>query len=153
MNDFENDKQEYDPNAFEIEAFRDVVRSHWVYHGICNLMNWSVFKNSDGVWQIEIAPPFQIVYAGPDDGKTVWTPFEFDIAGFLKDPDVDFHECGVMTRSEVNNTQPFLGIIGTYQGKEFAMRIHLEPDPETLPLEVIDRIKNEVRNIPEGEQS
>ncbi len=58
-----------DPDDFDIESFRDVVRSHWVYHGQCNLMNWSVFAREDGVIQIEICPPFQIVYGGSDDGK------------------------------------------------------------------------------------
>ena len=26
-----------DPDEFDIESFRDVIRSHWVYHGLCNM--------------------------------------------------------------------------------------------------------------------
>ena len=64
MNDFEND-----PDEFDIESFRDVIRSHWVYHGMCNMMNWAVFTRDDLVTQIEIAPPYQIVYGGPEWAK------------------------------------------------------------------------------------
>lgn len=137
-----------DPDDFDIESFRDVVRSHWVYHGQCNLMNWSVTHRDDGVTQIEICPPFQIVYGGPDDGKMVWTPFQFQVLDFLSEADVDeVQECGVMTYSLQDGHGPFIGIVGSYRGKQFAMRIHLEPDPTTEPLELIDRIKNEVRAI------
>lgn len=148
MNDFENDT-----GAFEIESFRDVVRSHWVYHGLCNMMNWSVFLREDEVTQIEVCPTFQIVYGGPDDGKKVWTPFQFQVLDFLNEADVDeVQECGVMTYSLQDGHGPFIGIVGSYRGKQFALRIHLEPDPATEPLELIDRIKNEVRAIP-GETS
>jgi len=133
---------------FEIEAFRNVVRSHWIYHGLCNMTNWFVFKRDDEVTQIEIAPPFQIVYGGSEDGKTVWTPFEFDIQSFVNEPDVDeIQECGAMTYSLQHKIGPFLGIVGSYRGKQFAMRIHLAPDPITEPVEIIDCLKNEVRNI------
>jgi hypothetical protein len=144
MNDFEND-----PDEFDIESFRDVIRSHWVYHGMCNMMNWSVFTRDDWVTQIEIAPPYQIVYGGPEDGKKVWTPFEFDI-GILNEPDFDeVRESGVVTYSVQDNHGPFIAIVGNYRGKPFALRIHLEPDPTTEPLEVVDRIRNEVRAIEE----
>jgi hypothetical protein len=148
MNDFENDT-----GAFEIESFRDVVRSHWVYHGLCNMMNWSVFQREDEVTQIEVCPPYQIVYGGPDDGRKVWTPFQFQVLDFLNEADLDeVQECGVMTYSLQDGHGPFIGIVGSYRGKQFALRIHLEPDPATEPLELIDRIKNEVRAIP-GETS
>lgn len=142
-----------DPDEFDIESFRDVIRSHWVYHGLCNMMNWAVFTRDDSVTQIEIAPAFQIIYGGAEDGKKVWTPFEFDIVGFLNEPDLDeIQECGAMTYSLEESTGPFIGAVGTYRGKQFAMQIYLEPDPSTVPLELVDRIRNEVRNIT-GESS
>jgi len=143
MNEFEND-----PDEFDIESFRDVIRSHWVYHGMCNMMNWSVFTRDDLVTQIEIGPPLQTVYSGPDDGKIVWSPFEFDVLGFLGEEGIDdIEKCGVVTFSAQDNHAPFIGIVGSYRGKPFALRIHLEPDPTTEPLEVVDRIRNEVRTI------
>ncbi len=148
MNDFENDT-----GAFEIESFRDMIRPHWVYHGPCNMMNWAVFARDDEVTQIEVCPTFQIVYGGPDDGKKVWTPFQFQVLDFLNEADLDeVQECGVMTYSLQDGHGPFIGIVGSYRGKPFVLRIHLEPDPTTEPLELIDRIRNEVRAI-SGETS
>lgn len=145
MNDFE-----YDPDGFDIESFRDVIRSHWIYQGPCNMMNWHVTNRDDSVTQIEVCPSFQIVYGGPDDGKKVWTPFQFQVLDFLSEAGVDeVQECGSMTYSFRDGHGPFIGIVGSYRGKPFALRIHLEPDPSTEPLEVIDRIKNEVRRIEE----
>lgn len=146
MNDFEND-----PDEFDIESFRDAVRPHWFYHQRCNLMNWNVFKREDEVTQIQIAAPFQIICAASiDDGKKVWSPFEFDVFGFLGEEGIDeIEKVGVVTFSVQDNHGPFIAIVGSYRGKPFALRIHLEPDPATKPLEVIDRIKNEVRPIEE----
>ena len=110
------------------------------------MMNCHVLKREDEVWQVEIAPPFQIVYGGAEDGKQVWTPFEFNIAGFLDDPDIELvQECGAMTYSFQDNTLPFIGIAGSYRGKQFALRIYLEPDPSTKPIEIVDTIQDILR--------
>ncbi len=153
MSDFENDIDEYDPNAFDIESFRGVVGSHWNYLGLCNSMNWSVDKRDDDVWQIGFAPPFQIVYGGAEDGKKVWTPFEFDIIRFLNEPDVEeVIDCGVVTHNLKDDELPFIGIVGKYRGKQFAMRISMEPEPQTEPFEIVDTIQHIVRPIT-GEHS
>ena len=145
MNEFENDNDEFD-----IEAFREAIGPHWMYHQLCNSMNWSVIQRRESVTTIEIAPPFQIVYGGAEDGKIVWSPFEFDVFGFLGEEGFDdIEKCGVVTFSDQDNHGPFIGIVGSYRGKLFALRIHLEPQPETLPLEIVDRIRNEVRAIEE----
>lgn len=113
-------------------------------------MNWNVFKREDLVTQIEIAGPFQIIYGGAEDGKIVWSPYEFDVFGFLGEDGIDdIEKCGVVTFSVQDNHGPFIAIVGSYRGKPFALRIHLEPDPATKPLEVVDRINNEVRPIEE----
>ena len=145
MNEFENDSEEFD-----IESFRDAIRPHWVYHQLCNMMNWSVIQRRDSITTIEIAPNFQFIYGGAEDGKKVWSPFEFNVFGFLGEPGIDeIEKVGVVSFSDQDNHGPFIGIMGSYRGKPFAMRIHLEPQPETFPLEVVDRIKNEVRPIEE----
>lgn len=142
-----------DDDDFEIEDFRREVQARWTYQGQCNISNWSIFRREDAVWQIEVAPVFQEIYSGDeDDGKKVWVPFEFDLAAFMIESGVDVDECGVQSFSAESNSLPCIGIVGAYRGKSFALRIHLEPIPNTSPIEVIDRIKNEVRNI-SGESS
>ena len=137
-----------DTDDFEIEDFRREVQARWTYQGQCNISNWSIFRREDAVWQIEVAPVFQEIYSGDeDDGKKVWVPFEFDLAAFMIESGVDVDVCGVQSFSAESNSLPCIGIVGAYRGKSFALRIHLEPIPNTAPIEVIDRIKNEVRNI------
>ena len=145
MNEFENDSDEFD-----IEAFREAIGPHWMYHQLCNSMNWSVIQRRESVTTIEIAPPFQIVYGGAEDGKIVWSPFEFDVFGFLGEEGFDdIEKCGVVSFSENDLHGPFVEIVGSFRGRRFAIRIHLEPQPETDVREVVDRIKNEVRAIEE----
>jgi hypothetical protein len=141
---------EYDPDGFDIESFRDVIHPHWTYHSLCQSLNWAMFAREDGSTQIEICPPYQLVYGGPDDGKMISAPFEFDIFGFLGEEGIEeIEKVGVVSYSEQGSHGPFLGIVGSFRGKPFSLRIHLEPQPETDPHEIVDRIKNEVRKIEE----
>ena len=145
MNEFENDNDEFD-----IEAFREAIGPHWMYHQLCNSMNWAVLSRDDLVTHIEIAPPLQSIYSGPDCGKIVWSPFEFDVFAFLGEAGIDdIEKVGVVTFSEQDGHCPFIGIIASFRGKPFSLRIHLEPQPETEPREIVDRIRNEVRAIEE----
>lgn len=145
MNEFESDSDEFD-----IEAFRDAIRPHWMYYQLCNMMNWFVFTREDSVTHIEISPPFQITYGGAECGKKVWSPFEFDVLGFLGEEGIDdLEKCGVVSFSAQDHHCPFIGIIASFRGKPFSLRIHLEPQAETEPREIVDRIKNEVRAIEE----
>lgn len=152
MNDFDENEQECDADEFDIETFRRVVQSHWSYLSNSNISNWAIHKRDDQVWQIGAAPVFQEVYGGTDDGKRVWSAFEFDIAGFLVEPDVEVDECGAMSFQESTDTRPFIGFVGSYKGQPFVFQLNLEPIPDTEPLEIIDTLKNEVRSIP-GETS
>lgn len=147
MSEFLFDLSEYDPNQFEMDSFRDVIAKHWNYLGFCNGMNFSVYQRDDDVWQIEMAPPMQIVYGGKEDGMTVWCPFEFHILEFLNEPDIEeITVAGAMTYSLKENSQPFLCFLGTFRGMKFALRICLVPFANAKPTEIIS---NEVRCIEE----
>ena len=147
MSESEEFAEEFDPDEFDIESFQNVVRSHWTYLSKGNISNWAIHKRDDNVWQIGSAPVFQEVYGGTDDGKRVWSAFEFDIGGFLVESDVELDECGAMSFEQATNTRPFIGFVGTYKDKPFAFQLHLEPIPDTEPWEILDTIKDEVRPI------
>lgn len=139
--------EDFDPDEFDIESFRNVVRSHWIYLGRGNIANWAIHKRDDNVWQIGAAPVFQEVYGGSDDGRLVWSAYEFDIGGFLTEPDIEVDECGAMSYEQATNTLPFVGFVGSYKGLPFAFQLNLEPIPDTEPSEVLDTIQDEVRAI------
>lgn len=147
MNDFVEDQEECDPDEFDIESFRRAVLSHWKYLSKGNISNWAIHKRHDNVWQIGAAPVFQEVYGGIEDGKRVWSAFEFDIMDFLAEPELTVTECGAMSFEEATNTRPFVGIVGSYKGQPFVFQLNLEPIPDTEPLEILDTIQDTVRPI------
>ena len=145
MNDFDENDQEGDADEFDIESFRQKVLSHWKYLSRSNISNWAIHKRDDGIWQIGAAPVFQECYGGSDDGKRVWSAFEFDIAGLVVEPDLEIDECGAMSFEEATNTRPFIGFVGSFKGQPFVFQLNLEPIPNTEPLEILDTIQDEVR--------
>ena len=132
--------------GFDIAELRQAVEHHWQHHGKCNHLNWSIFERDDGVWQIEVAPIFQEVFGGEDDGKKVWTGFEFSLSEFLAEPGVDVEDFGAASYCIDCNETPIIAVRGRYLGVPFVMKLHLEPVPSD-PVEIIDKIKNEVRKI------
>ena len=145
MSESEEFAEEFDPDEFDIEAFRAIVLSHWKYLSRSNISNWAIHKREDGVWQVGAAPVFQECYGGEDDGKRVWSAFEFDIMDFLSEPELVVEECGAMSYEEATNTRPFIGIVGSFKGQPFVFQLNLEPIPDTEPLEIVDTIQDIVR--------
>ena len=76
---FESEDTDEFADEFDIESFRQKVLSHWKYLSKSNISNWAIHKRDDNVWQIGAAPVLQECYGGEDDGKRVWSAFEFDI--------------------------------------------------------------------------
>lgn len=134
--------------SFDITDFKQAVERHWHHHAPCRHLLWR--ENGEGdSFQVEVAPVYQEVVGGNQDGMTVWSGFRFDLSGFLAERGVLAE--GVVAASycvECSET-PYVGIKGTYLGKPFGLRLHLEPIPGTPPVEVIDTIKMQVRDIQE----
>ncbi len=136
------------PHTFEISDFKQAVERHWRYHAPSRTLQWKVTDTEDG-WQIEVAPTFQEIVGGEQDGMKVWARFQFDVSAFLA-------ERGVLVESvlaasycvECAETPHFI-IRGTYLGESFRLKLHLEPIPNTEPMEVIDTIRQQLRDIKE----
>lgn len=135
------------PDKFDIAGLRQAVENHWHHHGNCHHLNWSVFERDDDVWQIGVAPIFQEVFGGEDDGKNVWMGFELDLSGFFAEPGVFALEFGAVSYCIDCNATPIIGVRGRYQGVPFVMKLHLEPIPDSDPVEIIDTLNGEVRAI------
>ena len=91
----------------------------------------------------------QEVLGGEDDGKRVWSGFEFDLYGFSLEPGIEFRDVGVMSQTLEHADAPLLGISGQYFSQPFILRIHLEPVAGSEAREIVDTIRNEVRSIEE----
>ncbi len=132
----------------KLEDFKRAVSRHWKHHAPCQHLNWLVKEGDEGLL-IEVAPPFQEVVGGDQDGSKVWAGFRFDLSAFLA-------EWGLLVENVVAASYcvectdtPYIGIKGTYYAKAFDLRIRLEPIPDSAPVEIIDILKHQVRAIEE----
>jgi hypothetical protein len=109
---------------------------------------WAVASDPHtGEAQVEVAPVFQEVYGGEEDGRRVWTGFRFDLSGFAAEPGVEVREAGAVSYCAGCSPTPALAVRGAYLGHPFALRLHLEPVPGGEPVEVIDAINHTTRPI------
>lgn len=111
-------------------------------------MLWKVLEDDDG-WQIEAAPAFQEVVGGDQDGSKVWAGFRYDLSGFLAERGVLIESIMAMSYCVECAETPHFLITGSYFGESFRLKLHLEPIPATVPVEVIDTIRQQLRDIKE----
>jgi len=135
-------------DTFDIDAFRQAVERHWRYHAPCETLLWEVLEDDDG-WQIEAAPVFQEVLGGDQDGSKVWAGFRFDVSGLLAERGVLVERVLAASYCVECAETPHMGVRGTYFGESFRLKLHLEPIPNTEPVEIIDTLKQQVRAIQE----
>lgn len=132
---------------FDDEMFQQVVRSHWHYHALSEQACWKAEQDERGIWQCEITPVMQEIFGGEDDGKKVWSGFDFHLSGFSHEPGLQLLDYGVASRCNDDTPIPFLGIEGKYFGEPFVLRVGLEPLPDAKIVEVVDTVTKQVRPI------
>ena len=134
-----------------IEDFKEAVERNWRYHARSHSLLWRT-QEEGGEWKIEVAPVFQEVYGGDDDGKRVWAGFLFDTGDFSREEGVWVQEQAVASYCQECTDYPKLMLKGKYRGHQFMLHLFLEPIAGTEPVELIDTIKNEVRELRETQQ-
>lgn len=130
-----------------ITDFKQAVERNWMYHAPSHVLVWQQYEANDGC-RIEVAPAFQEVVGGEQDGMKVWAGFRFDVSGFVAERGILVE--GVLAASYCTQCSetPYIGIRGTFFGHPFDLKVHLEPFGGE-PVEIIDVLKNEVRDIKE----
>jgi hypothetical protein len=108
---------------------------------------WSATKMDDGVMKLSIAPIYQEILGGEDDGKLVWASFSMRLTELFADPHLEVNELGFRSYCEKNTPNPLIEIRGNYKSRLFNLTIHLEPQLDTDPIEIIDTIRNQTRAI------
>lgn len=126
-----------------------LIEKCWEHHGPCaHLHVTSAFDTNSHEWLIVAAPVFQEVLGGEDDGKTLWTSFVFQTEKLL----------GAMTEVRISagsfcihcNPVPTVTFKGRYRGHRANVQIILEPTPGSAPVEIIDTLRCEIRDVPKG---
>ena len=135
------------PLPFDVTAFQEVVRLRWSYHSPCEQVHWTSEQHEDGRWHITASPVYQEMWGGEDDGKRVWSGFDFELFGLSQESGMEFTNFGGMSRGAIYRPIPFLGVTGEYFGQPFVLHIHLEPIPHSGVKELLDMVLLEVRAI------
>ncbi len=133
-------------HPFWFDQFRRVVEKCWDHHGPCGSVRLdSALDVENGLWLLRAAPVFQEVFGGEDDGKQVWTGFEFHAFRLMRAMTV----WGVSATSCCSdcNPTPTITIQGSYRSHTIRLTICLEPIPGTPVVEIIDTLKNEIRKV------
>ena len=135
-------------DEFDVVGFKTAVEKHWNYHRPCRHRLWSSGRVGD-VIQLEVAPVFQEVLGGDQDGLRVWSAYSMRLSELFSEPGLEVTEFGYRSFCVECTPTPFFGIRGEYKGHPFVLMIHLEPIPDSQTVEVIDSIKNGTRAIKE----
>lgn len=136
---------------FDPDAFQEVVRDHWQNQNLSNTVRYRADFLED-TWQVGIAPVFQEVWGGDQDGERTWAPFEFNISGLFREPGMKIEEYAMRSRFCCDSPTPYFGIKGEYFREPFVLRIHLEPLPSSPIVEVVDVIRGEVRLVENADE-
>ena len=132
---------------FDEVGFKAAVERHWKYHRPCRHRMWSSERLEDGTMKLSAAPIFQEILGGDQDGMKVWSAFEMNLSDFFTEPGIEITEVGFRSVCIECTPTPFVGVRGKYKGQSFVLLIHLQPIPDTEPVEIIDTIKNTTRRI------
>jgi hypothetical protein len=131
-----------------VYSFAEIVNHHWTYHAPCESFNIDAnYDKQDKIWNLKIAPIFQEIYGGEDDGKKVWSPYEFSVFPFLQEPEIWFQTLNVFSRCKECESFAKMTFSGKYKKYFFSLDIFLEPHKESPAEEIIDMIEEKIREV------
>ena len=129
---------------FWFPGFKRLIEKCWNHHGPCKSIHlYSALDVEKGQWYFRASPVFQEVYGGKDDGKTVWTGFEFNV--FKLCPEMSVHSESVTSCRTHCNPTPAITFRGNYRGHIITLTVLLEPVPGSRPVEIVDTLTGGVR--------
>ena len=135
-----------DPNQFDEAGVRRLIQRHWTNNSPCKSLWVEVtYCPHRGDWNVLVAPSFQEIVGGSQDGQLVWSAFSFDISDFLEEPEIEVHSMGMWSFSVEHDSPPMVSFKCRFKGKPFFLRISLEPIKNSKALEFVDVNQNHVR--------
>lgn len=126
----------------------------WRHCVPCERFSVKCFLDDDtGEWRITAAPVLQEIFGGFEDGERVWSPFAFDatdliVGGLFSVPGLVIENVAVTSSSANRSFTPMLVVRGKCDGNKVSIRVLLEPTAGAEPVEVIDTIRNVIRERP-----
>jgi len=128
--------------------FLKLIYKHWQYHAMCKHINTQAyFDKEHDAWQFKAAPVYQEVLGGEDDGQKVWAGFLFDVGEFGRNKGVYIADHALQSFCGDCNNCPKMMVKGKFEGHSFYLQIYMEPVADTEPVEILDTIKEEIREF------
>ena len=132
---------------FDEDSLRQAVERHWHHLRRSHHIHWSCRQRTDEEgFFIETAPVIQELYGGEHDGAVTFAAFMFDLDGFFKELGLVVEKSFLMSLHVDDDTLPYFSVEGTYWGIPFLMELQLQPMSDGEPVEVIDVLKEELRD-------
>lgn len=126
-----------------------MIHRNWEYHSPSEKLNtMASYDFTEKIWNIKVAPVFQEVYGGTDDGKQVWSGFVFNLDEFAKENGMWVQNFAVASACRQCSPSPKLLVKGKFKGNCFILQLFLEPVPDSDPVEIVDMISQRVREMP-----
>lgn len=126
------------------DDLRHAIEGNWQHHGSCSQVAIkSLYDDQTGNWQIVVAPVFQEVLGGENDGLKVWTGFAFDISnmmGLFGMPGLRIDGIEARSRCVDFTPAPMIAMRCKLGIEKVVIQIHLEPVADSPVAEVIDTI-------------
>lgn len=130
---------------FNESDFHDVVQSNWLYMQPGIRTYWRC-TNAAGVWKAVIAPVFQEVYGGPDDGTVTSAEAEYLLSTFGEEYGIEITDARVFSRGEKERL-PVIEVSGRYFGVLFELDIYLQPISGSSVCELVDLHEKRLKGI------
>lgn len=122
------------------------IHRYWDYHSPSEKINTiASFDNREKIWNVKVAPVFQEIYGGTNDGKQVWSGFIFDLSEFARENGIWVQNFAVASKCKKCSPCPKLLVKGKFKGNSFFLQVYLEPVPDSETVEIVDVIAQTVR--------
>ena len=123
-----------------------VIEKYWKHHGPCQSLNFHIeYSEEYKTWNFSVAPVFQEVFGGEDDGKKVWTGFLFEAGKFTRATSIEVQDWAIASACEHCSPYPKLMMKAKYRGHRVLIQIVMEPPTDTDAIEVVDVVSHEIR--------
>ena len=130
---------------FNAARFQEMVESKWHYMKPGNRTHWRC-TNVAGLWKAVIAPVFQEVYGGPDDGTVTWAKAEYALSFFDAEHGIEITVARVISQGG-KEPLPVIEVSGSCFSVLFELDIYLQPISGTSVRELVDLHKKRLKGI------
>jgi hypothetical protein len=119
-----------------LEELQQTVADRWEWQSAALEIRFQYTKpdQDEDFWEVWVYPALQEIVGGKEDGETVWSGFNFDVLGFLKEFEAEAVD--ISTRQPSHPSE--LAFEGKFRGQYVFLHVCLEPPDDAEATEIVD---------------